>query len=57
MLAWAQSMTGKGVKPIVYLSLVTYTTGISLSKSEMKVVEQYLERNPELPKWDILICP
>jgi transposase len=55
MLAWAQSMTWKGIKPIVYLSLVTYKTGVSLSKPQMKVVEQSLERNPELPKWDILI--
>jgi hypothetical protein len=47
MLAWAQSMTWKGIKPIVYLNLVTYATGISLAKSEMRVVEQYLERNPE----------
>jgi hypothetical protein len=57
ILAWAQSMTWKGIKPIVYLSLVTYAAGISLSKPEMRVVEQYLERNPELPKWDILIRP
>ena len=57
MLAWAQSMTWKGLKPIVYLSQVTYATGISLSKSAMRVVEPYLERNPELPNWDILIRP
>lgn len=57
MLAWAQSMTWKGIKPIVYLSAVTYNTGVSLSKPQMKVVEQSLERNPELPKWDILIHP
>jgi transposase len=57
MLAWAQSMTWKGIKPIVHLSIVTYATGISLSKSQMKLVEQSLERNPELPKWDILIHP
>ena len=50
-------MTWKGIKPVVYLSLVTYNTGVSLSKPEMRVVEQYLERNPELPKWDILIHP
>jgi Rhodopirellula transposase DDE domain len=44
MLAWAQSMTWKGIKPVVYLSLVTYATGISLSKPEMRVVEQYLKQ-------------
>lgn len=57
MLAWARSMTWKGIKPIVHLSLVTYATGVSLSKLQMKIVEQSLERNPELPKWDILIRP
>jgi hypothetical protein len=57
MLAWAQSMTWKGLNPIVHLSLVSYATGVSLSKAQMKIVEQSLERNPELPKWDILIHP
>ena len=56
MLAWASSMTWKGIKPIVYLSKSIYNKGISLSKAQMKRVEQSLTRNPELPKWDILIC-
>ena len=30
---------------------------LSLSKQEMRDVEDRLERNPELPKWDILIQP
>jgi hypothetical protein len=34
-----------------------YEKGIALSKKEMKPVEQRLERNPLLPKWDILIHP
>jgi hypothetical protein len=42
-------MTWKGIKPIVHLSLVTYAIGIALAKSQMKIVEQSLERNPELP--------
>ena len=57
MLAWASSMTWKGIKPIVNLSQSIYNKGISLSKQQMKIVEQSLKRNPELPKWDILICP
>ena len=56
MLAWASSMTWKGIKPIVCLSKSIYNKGISLSKAQMKIVEQSLTRNPELPKWDILIC-
>lgn len=57
MLAWAQSMTWKGLHPIVTLSKKVYEKGISLSKAAMKEVEKHLERNPLLPKWDILVRP
>ena len=57
MLAWAQSMTWKGLKPIINLSNKDYQKGISLSKKAMKAIEKRLERNPLLPKWDILIRP
>jgi hypothetical protein len=57
MLAWARSMTWKGIKPIIHLNSQIYHKGISLSKPQMKEVELYLHRNPELPKWDILILP
>lgn len=57
MLAWAESMTWKGLKPIINLSNKSYQKGISLSKKAMKAIEKRLERNPLLPKWDILIRP
>ena len=57
MLGWAQTMTWKGIHPIVNLSQTIYEKGISLSKQAMKDVEKRLERNPLLPKWDILIQP
>jgi transposase len=57
LLAWAQSMTWKGIHPIVQLNPQIYKKSISLSKREMRDVEQRLERNPVLPKWDILIQP
>jgi hypothetical protein len=57
VLAWAQSMTWKGIHPIVQLNLQIYEKGISLSKREMRDIEKRLERNPSLPKWDILIQP
>ena len=57
MLAWAKRMTGKGLKPIVNLSQEIYQKGISLTQKEMKEIERRLERNPNLPKWDILIRP
>ena len=57
MLAWAGSMTWKGLHPIVKLSKNLYEKGISLTKKAMKAVESRLHRNPDLPQWDILIRP
>lgn len=57
MLAWAQSMTWKGLNPIINLSKKVYQKGISLSKKAMQAIEERLERNLLLPKWDILIRP
>lgn len=57
MLAWAQSMTWKGIKPVVELSGKVYAKGVTLSKTAMQAVEARLERHPLLPKWDILIHP
>ncbi|CAK0759561.1 hypothetical protein CCP4SC76_3150005 [Gammaproteobacteria bacterium] len=57
MLEWAKSMTWKGIQPVVNLSQIVYEKGISLSKKAMEAVEARLERNPVLPKWDIMIRP
>jgi hypothetical protein len=57
MLGWAKSMTWKGIHPVVELSRKLYHKGVSLSKAAMHEVEARLERNPLLPKWDILIRP
>jgi len=57
MLEWAKSVTWKGIRPVVKLSRKVYQKGISLSKKAMREVEARLERNPLLPKWDILIRP
>ena len=57
MLAWAKSMTWKGIHPIVALSRKVYHKGVTLSKGAMQAVEARLERHPALPKWDILIHP
>ena len=57
MLEWAKRMTWKGLKPVIALSRKVYTKGVSLSKAAMRAVEARLERNPLLPKWDILIHP
>jgi hypothetical protein len=57
MLAWARSMTWKGLHPIVTLSDTLYEKGISLGKKAMKGIEDRLHRNPSLPKWYVLIRP
>lgn len=57
LLAWAQSMTWKGINPFVTLSHKAYAKGVTLTKWAMPAVEARLERNPLLPKWDILIRP
>ena len=57
MLVWAQSMTWKSIKPVVELSRKVYAKGVTLSKAAMQAVEARLDRNPLLPKWDILIRP
>lgn len=57
MLAWAQSMTWKGLHPVIQLNENIYQKGIALGKAAMKEVEKRLERNPLLPKWDIRIRP
>ena len=57
MLEWAKRMTWKGINPVVALSRKVYAKGVTLSKTAMQAVEARLERNPVLPKWDILIHP
>nr|WP_242523201.1 hypothetical protein [Thiocystis minor] len=57
LLEWAKSMTWKGIKPLVDISRKVYAKGVTLTKGAMKGVEARLERNPNLPKWDILIRP
>ncbi len=57
MLGWAESITWKGIHPVVNITKKIYEKGISLSKKAMRNVEKYLQRNPSLPKWDILIHP
>ena len=57
MLGWAKQMTWKGIHPIVALSYKMYQKGVSLGKAAMQVVEARLKRDPNLPKYDIVINP
>ncbi len=57
MLGWAKKMTWKGLHPVVELSRKVYDKGIALGKAAMQAVEARLKRDPQLPKYDILINP
>jgi hypothetical protein len=57
MLGWAKQMTWKGIHPVVELSRNVYHKGIALGKAAMQAVEARLQRDPQLPKYDILINP
>jgi Rhodopirellula transposase DDE domain len=57
MLGWANRMTWKGLHPVVELSRKVYNKGISLGQAAMQAVEARLKRDPDLPKYDILINP
>jgi len=57
MVAWAKSMTWKGLHPVVELSHSIYEKGISLTKKQICLIEERWERNPLLPKYDVLIYP
>jgi hypothetical protein len=57
MLEWAKSMTSRVVHPVVELNRRIYEKRITVDKDAMLAVESRLERNPLLPKWDILIRP
>ena len=50
MLMWASTMTWKGLHPQVTLNSKVYDT---LTDLEMELVNNRLERNPSLLKWDI----
>ena len=57
MLGWAKKMTWQGLHPVVELSRKVYDKGIALGKAAMQAVEARLKRDPQLPKYDIVINP
>jgi hypothetical protein len=56
-LAWAQTMTWRGVTPIVHLLDRTYETGVRLTPSLFRPIAARLERSTTLPKWSVVIQP
>jgi Rhodopirellula transposase DDE domain len=56
-LAWAKTMTWRGVHPIVHLLDCVYETGVRLTKSAFCPIAARLERSATLPKWSLIIHP
>ena len=56
-IAWAKTMTWKGIFPIVKVLDKVFDTGVKVAKQTFRAYQDRLERNPLLPKWDVLIKP
>ena len=56
-LNWAETMTWKGIQPVVHFWDKVYAKGVRLTKKEMQPYNERLERSLELPKWDVVINP
>ena len=57
VLGWAQTMTWKGISPIVRLTETVYAKGVRLSRKAMQQLESRLCRLPPLGKWSVAIFP
>jgi transposase len=57
VIAYAQTMTWKGLHPTVKLVTTTYKTGVKLTKHAMTQLETQLQRLPGLEKWFVDIYP
>lgn len=51
----AKNVTWKGMNPIVSFIDKTYERGVKVTKIELEKIEQSIQRNPILPKWDFII--
>ena len=56
-LAWARSMTWRGVEPIVNLLDRVYQTGVRITGAAFRPIAARLERSATLPKWSVVIHP
>jgi transposase len=52
-----ESMTWRGIHPIVNAVTRCYRTGVKLTKEAMAAVEQRVTRDPHLGKWFVTITP
>ena len=56
-VAWAKTMTWKGISPIVRVLEKVFETGAKVAKKAFRAFQNRLDRNPLLPKWDVVIKP
>jgi Rhodopirellula transposase DDE domain len=56
-LKWAQTMTWRGIAPLVHLHDRVYNTGVRLTKRLFRPIAERLLRSPSLPKWSLTIPP
>ena len=56
-LAWAKTMTWKGLSPVVKLLETTYQKGVKMSKKAFTAIGNRIARNPSLPKYSMTIQP
>ncbi|NJO84627.1 MAG: hypothetical protein HC828_18900 [Blastochloris sp.] len=56
-LDFIETMTWRGVHPVVMAATKVYRTGVSLTQAAMTLLEQRLDRDPVLGKWFLSIAP
>lgn len=56
-LAWARTMTWKGLQPLVHLTRKVYRKGLRIQGKAQWALEARLQRHPFLRWWDICIQP
>ena len=56
-LAWAKTMTWKGITPLVRLTRKAYHKAVRIRGKAQRALEARLQRHPDLRWWDIRIQP
>ena len=57
VLKWAESMTWRGLHPLVRQTTAVYERGVRLGKAAFAAVSERLVRSATLPKWSVVIPP
>jgi hypothetical protein len=56
-VAWAKTMTWRGIRPIVHCLDQIYEKGVTVIKADFQPIADRLQRSPTLPKWSLIIQP